>query len=92
MLIFEGQALAQVALDHYLARTGEPPSSYGLLPFTPAELLAVLEGRPEGGGFDRAALNPIISRHFPRAVSYSAGWSTEEFAADLKDLSRTNRG
>ncbi len=88
VLVFESRPLAEAGLDHYLALTDEPPSSYGLLRFAAPELVSVLEDRPEGGGFDRVALNPVPSRYFPGAVTYSAGWLTEEFVADLQSLSR----
>jgi hypothetical protein len=49
----------------------------------PAEELAeILQGSPEG--FDRVAINSILSLHFPEAEGYSAGLRTEDFVAELK--------
>jgi hypothetical protein len=92
VLVYESWPLAEAGLEHYLAVTGEHPSSYGVRRFSPSELIAALEGRPEGGGFDRVALNTIPSRLFPEAVSYSAGWPTEDFVAHLESLCWTNHG
>ena len=86
VLVFESGALAQASLEHYLTLSGAADYCYGLLPFTPQELAQVLEGRPEGGGFERVALNPVPSLHFRDAVAYSAGWPTEDFVAELRGL------
>jgi hypothetical protein len=86
VLVYESNALAQASLDHYLTLSGAAAYSYGLLPFAPGELAEVLEARPEGGGFERVALNPVPSRYFPEAVAYSAGWATDEFVAELRGL------
>jgi hypothetical protein len=70
-------------LDHYLAWTGQDPASYSLLELPAEELTEILEGSPEG--FDRVAINPIVSLHFPEAEGYSAGLRIEEFVAELKE-------
>lgn len=67
-MIFESQPLAEAGLEHYLLWSDQRPSSYRLLPLTAQELIEILETRPEGGGFDRVAINPILSRYFRDAV------------------------
>ena len=86
VLVFETRELARTGLEHSLALTGASTRGYGLRPFTPQELADVLEERPEGGGFEHVALNPIPSRYFPGADAYSAGWPTDEFVAELRAL------
>ena len=86
VLVYETRGLARVALEHYLLRSGAAAYSYGLLPFATHELADVLEARPEGGGFDHVALNPVTSRHFADTISYTSGWTTDEFVAALRGL------
>lgn len=86
VLVYETRDLARTGLEHYLVRSGAAAYSYGLLPFAAPELADVLEARPEGGGFDHVALNPVPSRYFPDTISYTTGWTTEEFVAALRGL------
>lgn len=82
--IFESQPLAIAGLEHYLYRTEQNPASYHLLPLTAQELIEILETRPEGGGFDHVAVNPIFSRYFRDTVSYSVGSGTEDFIEAIR--------
>jgi hypothetical protein len=74
--------LAEAGLEHYLARTGRDGRSYAPMAFSAGELAGILEGAPEG--FDRVAINPILSLHFPGAEGDAAGLSTEDFAAEIR--------
>jgi hypothetical protein len=85
VMVYESRPLAEAGLRHYLAWTGQEDASYSLLELPVEELAHILEGSPEG--FDRVAMNPIVSLHFPEAEGYSAGLRTEEFVAELKSLS-----
>jgi hypothetical protein len=85
VMVYESRPLAEAGLGHYLAWTGQEPASYSLVGLPAEELAEILEGSPEG--FDRVAMNPIVSLHFPEAESYSAGLRAEEFVAELKSLS-----
>jgi hypothetical protein len=85
VMVYESRPLAEAGLGHYLAWTGQEDASYSLLELPAEELAEILEGSPEG--FDRVAINPIVSLHFPEAEGYSAGLRTEEFVAELKSLS-----
>jgi hypothetical protein len=82
VMVYESRPLAEAGLDHYLAWTGQEDASYSLLELWAEELAEILEGSPEG--FDRVAMNPIVSLHFPEAEGYSAGLRTEEFVAELE--------
>jgi hypothetical protein len=82
VMVYESRPLAEAGLGHYLAWTGQDPASYSLLGLWAEELAEILEGSPEG--FDRVAINPIVSLHFPEAEGYSASLRTEEFVAELK--------
>src|SRR5215211_2972061 len=82
VMVHESRPLAEAGLGHYLAWTGQEPASYSLLGLPAEELAQILEGSPEG--FDRVAINPILSLHFPEAEGYSAGLRTEEFVAELE--------
>lgn len=86
VLVYETHGLARTGLEHYLVRSGAAAYSYGLLPFAATELADVLEARPEGGGFDHVALNPVPSRYFADTISYTTGWTTDEFVAALRGL------
>ena len=86
VLVYETRALAGTALEHYLLRSGASAYSYRLPPFAAQELADALEARPEGGGFEHVALNPVPSRHFEDTISYTTGWTTEEFVAALRGL------
>jgi hypothetical protein len=86
VLVYETHGLAETGLDHYLVKSGASAYCYGLLPFSATELADALEARPEGGGFDHVALNPVPSRHFPGTTAYAAGWTTEEFVSALRGL------
>jgi hypothetical protein len=81
VMVYESRPLAEAGLDHYLAWTGQDSASYSLVGLPAAELAEILERSPEG--FDRVAINPIVSLHFPDAEGYSAGLRTEEFVAEL---------
>jgi hypothetical protein len=78
--------LAEAGLEHYLARTGQDGRSYSLTGFSAQELVGILREAPEG--FDRVAINPILSLHFPDAEGYSAGLRTEDFAAEIEGAAR----
>jgi hypothetical protein len=82
VMVYESRPLAEAGLGHYLAWTGQEDASYSLLGLSAEELAKILEGSPEG--FDRVAINPIVSLHFPEAEGYSAGLRTEEFVAELQ--------
>jgi hypothetical protein len=84
VMVYESRPLAEAGLDHYLAWTGQDgaSSSYSLLELCAEELAEILEGSPEG--FDRVALNPILSLYFPEAEGYSAALRVEEFVAELR--------
>jgi hypothetical protein len=82
VMVYESRPLAEEGLDHYLAWTGQDGASYSLLELPAEELAEILEGSPEG--FDRVAINPILSLYFPEAEGYSAGLRTEEFVAELE--------
>ena len=84
--VYETRGLARAGLEHYLLRSGAAAFSYGLLPFAAHEHADVLEARPEGGGFDHVALNPVPSRHFEDTISYTTGWTADEFVAALRAL------
>jgi len=91
LMIFESRTLAKAGLEHYLAWTGQDhTSSYRLLPLTSRELIEILEARPEGGGFDYVAINPIMSLYFRSTVGYSAGSRTDDFINDLKMVANVN--
>ena len=82
VMVYESRPLAEAGLEHYLAWTGQNPASYSLLGDPAEELAEILQGSPEG--FDRVAINSILSLHFPEAEGYSAGLRTEDFVAELK--------
>ena len=82
VMVYESRPLAEAGLEHYLAWTGQEDASYSLLGLWAEELAEILEESPEG--FDRVAINPIVSLHFPEAEGYSAGLRTEEFVAELQ--------
>jgi hypothetical protein len=82
VMVYESRLLAEAGLEHYLAWTGQEDASYSLVGLSAEELAQILEGSPEG--FDRVAINPIVSLHFPDAEGYSAGLRTEEFVAELE--------
>jgi hypothetical protein len=82
VMVYESRPLAEAGLEHYLAWTGQDTASYSLLELPAEELAEILEGSPEG--FDRVAINPILSLHFRDAEGYSAGLRTEDFVAELK--------
>jgi hypothetical protein len=84
LMIYESRVLAEEGLKHYLARTEQNPHSYGVLALSAEDLVEILEGRPEG--FERVAINPILSRYFPDGEGYSAGFGMEDFVDDLKKL------
>jgi len=79
VLVYESRALTEAGLAHYLARTGQDGRSYSLMDLSAQELVGILRDAPEG--FDRVAINPILSLHFPEVEGYSAGLKTEDFAA-----------
>lgn len=79
VLAYESPELAEIGLRHYLARTGQDGRGYGLMAFQASELAGILEEGPEG--FDRVAVNPILSIHFPDAEGYAATLGKEELAA-----------
>jgi hypothetical protein len=88
VMVYESRALAQVGLDHYLALIGAasgPASPYHLLPLGVRELVEILEMRPEEG-FERVALNPIVSRYFPEAAGHSPAMPTDDFIKALNLL------
>ena len=82
VMVYESRPLAEAGLGHYLTWTGQEDASYSLLELPAEELAEILEGSPEG--FDRVAINPIVSLHFPEAEGYSAGLRTEEFVGELE--------
>ena len=82
VMVYESRPLVEAGLEHYLAWTGQAPASYSLVGLPAEELAKILEGSPED--FDRVAINPIVSLHFPDAEGYSAGLRTEDFVAELK--------
>jgi hypothetical protein len=89
VLVYESRALAEAGLAHYLLRTGQDGRSYGLAEFSACELADILRESPEG--FDRVAVNPILSLHFPDAEGYSAGLRTEEFVREAERASGSKR-
>ena len=89
VLVYESRTLAEVGLAHYLVRAGQDGRSYGLAQFTACELAEILREGPEG--FDRVAVNPILSLHFPDAEGYSAGLGTEEFVREAERASSSKR-
>lgn len=89
VLVYESRALAEAGLEHYLARTGQDGRSYGLAEFSARELAEILRQGPEG--FDRVAVNPILSLHFPDAEGYSAGLRTEDFVREAERASSSRR-
>jgi hypothetical protein len=89
VLVYESRTLAEAGLEHYLVRTGQDGRSYGLAQFTVCELAEILREGPEG--FDRVAVNPILSLHFPDAEGYSAGLRTEEFVREAERASGSKR-
>ena len=89
VLVYESRTLAEAGLEHYLARTGQDARSYSLMSFSGRELAGVLEDGPEG--FDRVAINPILSLHFPGAEGYSAGLRREEFASEIERAAGSER-
>ena len=89
VLVYESRALAEAGLEHYRARTGQDDRSYGLMAFSARELAEILREAPEG--FDRVAINPILSLYFPGAEGYSAGLRTEELAAEIESAADPRR-
>jgi hypothetical protein len=89
VLVYESFALAEAGLEHYLARTRLGGGSYSLMAFSGKELVRILEDAPEG--FDRVAINPILSLHFPGAEGYAAGLRTEDFAAEIESAVSSKR-
>ena len=89
VLVYESRALAEAGLEHYQARTGQDDRSYSLVAFSARELMGILREAPEG--FDRVAINPILSRYFPGADGYSAGLRAEELAAEIESAADPRR-
>ncbi|HKH12440.1 MAG TPA: hypothetical protein VKA73_14970 [Rubrobacter sp.] len=89
VLVYESRALAEAGLAHYQARTGQDHHSYSLMAFSARELAEILREGPEG--FDRVAINPILSLYFPGAEGYSAGLRAEDLAAEIKSAADPKR-
>jgi len=89
VLVYESRALAEAGLEHYRARTGQDDRSYDLMAFSARELVRILREAPEG--FDRVAINPVLSLYFPGADGYSAGLRAEDLAAEIESAADPKR-